>query len=262
MTPEQAFADLMARVGARPDSVALVNEQELAGWPWDVVAALKAQGLLRKARDAISAVCPGCEQQCLMPVNTVKDDETSRRDSFVVCDKRSDINRVPIPPEQLRQWRSDAEAVREFVADSLSLRPTRERAADQALLLVGMIEGTKRSQMLALRAAGDPALVVGGESVLLSDLAKYGDGRFGLDASSARKLADVTTTDPRHMPSNARREARKLDTRAMYEGWQRQYRELRKQHPDKSDSWCAQRIAASSVGRKRDAETIRKQMTK
>src|SRR5688572_1009693 len=98
MTPEQVFADLMARVGAHPDSVVLVNEQDLADWPPDVVAALRAQGLLRKARDAASAVCPGCEQQCIMPVNTVKD-ETSRRGSFVVCDKRSDINRVPIPPE-------------------------------------------------------------------------------------------------------------------------------------------------------------------
>jgi hypothetical protein len=261
MTPEQVFADLMVRVGAHSDSAALVNEQELADWPQDVVAALKAQGLLRKARDASSAVCPGCEQQCLMPVNTVKD-ETSRRGSFVVCDKRSDINRVTIPPEQLRQWRSDAETVRGFVAETLSLRPTRERSADQALLLLGMIEGTKRSQMLALRVAGDPALVIGGESVPLCDLAKYEDGRFGLDDRSARKLADATTTDSRHTPSNARREARKLDTRAMYEGWQRQYRELRKQHPDKSDSWCAQRIATSSVGRNRDPETIRKHMKK
>jgi hypothetical protein len=261
MTPEQVFADLMARVGAHPDSVVLVNEQDLADWPPDVVAALRAQGLLRKARDAASAVCPGCEQQCIMPVNTVKD-ETSRRGSFVVCDKRSDINRVPIPPEQLRQWRTDAEAVRRFVADSLSLRQTGERSREDGLTFVGVIQGTKRSQMLALRVSGDPALVVGGGTVPLCDLAKYEDGRFGLDAGPARKLADTTTTDPRHMPTNARREARKLDTRAMYEGWQRQYRELRKEHPDKSDSWCAQRIAASSGGRQRDAETIRKHMTK
>jgi hypothetical protein len=261
MTPQQVFADLMARVGAYPDSVASVNEQELADWPPDVVAALKAQGLLRKARDTTSAVCPGCEQQCLMPVNTVKD-ETSRRGSFVVCDKRSDINRVPIPPEQLRQWRTDAEAVRRFIADSLSVRQTGERAGDEGLMLVGMIQGTKRSQMLAVRVSGDPALVVGGGVVPLCDLAKYEDGRFGLDAGPARKLADATTTDPRHTPTNARRETRKLITQAIYAEWRKEYRELRKKHPNKSDSWRSQKIAASSAGRGRNAETIRKQMTK
>jgi hypothetical protein len=35
--------------------------------------------------------------------------------SFVVCDKRADINRVPICSNLLKQWRSDAEAVREFL---------------------------------------------------------------------------------------------------------------------------------------------------
>lgn len=261
MTPEEAFADLMARVGARADSAAFVNEDELAGWPPAAVAALKAQGLLRKARSAVSAVCPGCEQQCAMPVHTVKEG-TSRRDSFVVCDKRSDINRVAIRPEQLRQWQSDAEAVRGFVAEGLSLRRTSGRSADEGLLLVGMIEGKKRFQMVGLRVAGDPVIVVGGGTVAVSDLANYGDGRFGLDAGPLRRLADATTTDARCTPSNAKREARKLDTQAMYAAWQKQYRELKKQHPEKSDSWCSHKIAASSAGGARDAETIRKHMTK
>jgi hypothetical protein len=31
--------------------------------------------------------------------------------SFVVCDKRADINRVPICSNVLKQWRCDTEAV-------------------------------------------------------------------------------------------------------------------------------------------------------
>jgi len=55
-----------------------------------------------RARPAKSVVCPGCERACAMAVHTV-----SRADgkaaSFVVCDKRDDINRVAIPDDLLKQ---------------------------------------------------------------------------------------------------------------------------------------------------------------
>ena len=47
-----------------------------------------------------------------------------------------------------------------------------------------------------------------------------------------RRLVDAATTaDNRYTPSNARREARKLDTQAMYESWQKEYRELQTKTP-------------------------------
>ena len=49
--------------------------------------------------------------------------------SFVVCDKRDDINRVAVSAERLRQWRCGAEAVGAFVAQSLGLRPGSQRKA-------------------------------------------------------------------------------------------------------------------------------------
>jgi hypothetical protein len=70
--------------------------------------------LLAKAHPAKSVICPGCERGCIMPVRML----TRANDaavSFVVCDKRADINRVPICSNLLKQWRSDAEAVREFL---------------------------------------------------------------------------------------------------------------------------------------------------
>ena len=39
--------------------------------------------------------------------------------SFVVCDKRDDINRVEVSAERLRQWRCGAEAVGAFVVKAL-----------------------------------------------------------------------------------------------------------------------------------------------
>jgi hypothetical protein len=60
---------------------------------------------------------------------------------------------------------------------------------------------------------------------------------------------------------SVRREARKLDTQAMHEDWQREYRKLKKNRPDMSDVWYSQQIAKLAIAEGRSAETIRKHMT-
>ena len=76
-----------------------------------------------------------------------------------------------------------------------------------------------------------------------------------------RVLVDSTTTkDTRYTPSSARREARKLDTQAMYEKWRKKYRKLKKSRPGMSDVWYSQQIAGMDIGQSRNPETIRKNM--
>ena len=93
MTPHDALIELLARVGARNGAEVLVSAEELSQWPAAAVAAMKSQKLLAQARPTSTVVCPGCERECVMPVHTLP---AGPRDpaSFIVCDKRSDINRV------------------------------------------------------------------------------------------------------------------------------------------------------------------------
>jgi hypothetical protein len=71
MTPLEAIVELLARLGASHGAPVLVGEQELSHWPGAAVKALKSQKLLVRARPASSVVCPGCEQECVMPVQTL-----------------------------------------------------------------------------------------------------------------------------------------------------------------------------------------------
>jgi hypothetical protein len=96
MTPQAALIELLDRVGTRNGAAVLVSEHELSQWPSTAVAAMKARGLLAKARPASSAVCLGCERECVMPVHTPPT-TTRHPATFIVCDKRSDINCVPFP---------------------------------------------------------------------------------------------------------------------------------------------------------------------
>lgn len=70
----------------------------------------------------------------------------------------------------------------------------------------------------------------------------------------------ATTADPRHTPSTAKRDARKIDTQATYASWQKAYKALRKKRPNESDAWYSQQIAKTPIAQGRDASTIKKHM--
>lgn len=262
MTLETALIELIVRVGARNGAAVLVNTEELSHWPAAAVAAMKSQKLLVKARPAVSVVCPGCERECAMPVHTVPAGPRGPA-SFIVCDKRNDINRVPVSATRLMQWRCDADAMCGFVARSLGLRRSGQPPADSGLFNIGIATGDRRSQMLCLRADSDLTLVVGNNAIPLAELVGFRDGEYSIDRIMIRRLVDsAATVDPRYTPSNARREVRKLGTQAMYEGWRKEYRTLQKKHRNMSDVWHSQQIAKMDIAQGRGAETIRKHMKK
>ena len=182
--------------------------------------------------------------------------------SFVVCDKRSDINRVAVPAARIAQWRCDASAVCRFVAASLGLKQTAVPPTEDGLLPIGIASGNKRTQMLCLRVVQDHlTLVAGTDGLPLADVIGFESGRFTLDQEAVRHMVDAApTADPRHTPSTVKREARKMDTRAMYATWQKAFQTLRKKHPGRSNVWYSQQIAKTDTGQGRDASTIKKHM--
>jgi hypothetical protein len=261
MTPEAALIELLARMGASQEATAVLSSYELNQWPKTAIAAMKTQRLLSKARPATSAVCPGCERDCVMPVQTHIHPSRGGL-SFIDCDKRSDVSRVSVPVEQLEQWRCTADAVSGFVAASLGLhRCDKHHPANADFKEIGMASGARRSQMLCLQAGGELMLAAGGNKVPLADLVAYRAGAYSLDRARVGQLVDAATTaDNRYTPSNAKREARKAKTQAMYGDWQKAYRQLAKKHPNMSETWYAQQIAKMAIAKGRNASTIKKNM--
>lgn len=258
MTPGDTLAELLARVGARNGDQIVVINTELSQWPAEAVTALKTQRLLARARPAKSAACPGCERACAMPVQTLIRDNGAAA-SFVVCDKRDDINRVSIPGDLLKQWRCDAEAVCAFVAASLDIRRSNQPSSNDSLKVIGMTRGDERRQMLCLRVDGQIAVVAGGKSQPLTELVEFDNEKFSIDDKAVRALVDsATTSDSDYTPSIDRREERKVKTQAMYEDWRKAYKTLKKQRPNMSDVWYSRQIAKMDIACGRSADTIRK----
>lgn len=260
MIPVELLSELLTRLGASNEGAVFVSGSELSTWPSDSVAALQTQRLLMKARPADSVVCGGCEQACTMLVNTVTASGREPR-RFVVCDKRSDVGRVPVTLEQLTQWRCDEGSVVKWIATELSIRQDHKRLDASGMIEIGMVEGRRRHQMVCLRNDGALSLVAGTAVGPLAEYVRYSDGRYTLDRSLIQKLADSSaTSDPRYTPSRTKLEARKLATNERHAKWQRAYRDLRTQTPNKSDVWYSLKIARSPVADGCAAETIRRHM--
>jgi hypothetical protein len=81
--------------------------------------------------------------------------------------------------------------------------------------------------------------------------------KMGDDDLQASGASNVSV---KRQGSTARREARKLDTKAMYKKWQKAYQAEIKRRPSMSDVWYSQQISKMSIAQNRCADTIRKKM--
>ncbi len=170
MTPQAALVELLERLGAGAAKAILINEDELTGWPDKAVAALKTQKLLVKAKPAASAICPGCERECVMPVHIIPAKENLSVRAFISCDKRSDISRVTVSLAKLNQWQCTIDCVCKFIVNSLELRQSNQHTDNPNLINIGIVKGKKRNQMLCLEANGILSLAVGNSRLPLTEL--------------------------------------------------------------------------------------------
>jgi hypothetical protein len=190
MTPAEALRELLERIGVSNGAAVLVSDGELGEWPDVAVRTMKNAGLLAPASPASSVVCPGCEQQCNMPVH-IRLNGTGKAAAFIICDKRDDINRVPVPEAMLRQWSAFLAALAALTARVLGTTGA-DAAAGQRCEL-GVLRGRKHSSHIVLAAEGGLSLHVAGHTVALADVLTLDGKAFRLDKQTILKLVDKPT---------------------------------------------------------------------
>lgn len=190
MSPEDVLHRLLDRLGAADGAAVLISDHELTQWPATAVAALKAHQLLVRATPASSVVCPGCEDECVMPVQVVT--YPTGRAAFVVCDRRADISRVSVPTGRLEQWQTSAALFADLLARLLELRrPAMADSSDATRWEIGLLKGRQHSSHLVLLSAGGSLkLTLAGHSVVLGDLLFLEGQRFEFDQRALTRLVD------------------------------------------------------------------------
>ena len=193
--------------------------RELDRWPEEAVTALKAQKILRKAGPARGTVCPGCERQCPMPLHGPAGPsgrpESGRNSSslFIVCDKREDTHRVPVPADSLARWEMSADMVGRFVADRLSRRWKGRKPEGKDVLEIGIAGKGKQRRMLSQRLKRELRLAAGSSELNFSGILRFRDGSYRLEESVVHRWLDGATEESPITATQVRYESRKLDTR-------------------------------------------------
>jgi hypothetical protein len=189
MTGQDALTELLERVGAREGAAVFVSAVEIDRWPADAVTAMKAQQLLVKAGPAQSAVCPGCEQECVMPVHVAPAQSVAAK-AFIVCDKRSDINRVSVPIHALEQLQASGETIANMLTELLELRSAGSVDPDATRWEIGMYKGVKHASHLVLLGDDGFRLSLAGHLLALDDVLTYKSKRITADRRLLTRCVD------------------------------------------------------------------------
>ena len=192
-SPQAALGELLSRLAASGGVAVYVDDYELEQWPPNLVANLKAMRVLLRASPARSAVCDGCERSCVMPVEVLPDDGRGAA-AFIVCDKRTDINRVAVAIGALARWKARGDSLANSLSQLLRLE-ARPRHADSAgRWPLGMLVGKRHKDRLVL-FAGDGALrlAVAGHELALADVLAAASHDLSIDRGHLVRLVDRPT---------------------------------------------------------------------
>ena len=263
MTLADVLQEILQRLGPEGDTV--LAWEQVRRWPKGAIEALQEAGWVAPIAAATMVECSGCEENCFKPVHVLPARNSQPARAYVACDEPPAMGRVKIHLSRLRQWQvTDAQLAR-WLTGALGLKGKPERDQASGVFTLGNLQGKKRLGALQLDSAAPVLLKVSGHSLPLSEVVNFEGNHPIIDRAAILGMVDlppVSESADRYQSSTARRDARKLDTLAMHERWQKAYRILKKQHRGKSDVWCSLQIAKTENPLGRSAETIRKHMKK
>lgn len=189
MNPGDVLSTLLDRVVAAGSGAAYFSAQELAAWPASTLARIKEMGLLVPSTPAASVICPGCEEECAMPVEMATT-PAGKLCSFVVCDRRDDTTRVLVSPPQLEQWQCSTRLLADSVAKLVGLRrPLRDDEPRRFDL--GVLKGTQGSAHVVLQVDSALTLHIAGHALPLGDVLAWSDREMTVERRALVRCVDT-----------------------------------------------------------------------
>jgi hypothetical protein len=261
MNNTQALTTLIDHVSAS-DKPVNIGWDEVAQWRDGLLKRFAKLGLIDKDVNAQSLECMGCEHRCFMDVLLTED---SKR-AFIVCnhpEMQSQMGRINVPLERLKQWQTSARQFAVVIAGLLGFDTAPAYQKNSASYKLGMLKGNSGRRCVSL-VIKPLQLEISGHTLPVIDLLYFNDNELAIDVLRIASLLDLTAidTDKAYTPNISKQETRKRATQAMRQNWRDKYQVLLLEHPYKTDEWYSMQISKLPIANGRSAETIRKDMKK
>jgi len=263
MTFNDVLIDLLANLRATSQPF-MVNWDTAQQFPDNALEELVQLGILTVTPPARSLECHGCEKHCFMDVLTLAYDKPTKPRAFIVCDDaemQSQIGRVKIPLERLKQWQCSVKQLAKVIAALLGLKNKITFTNGQSIIKLGMLKAENGRRWVTLNSS-DISLEINSHTILVADLLYFENEKLVIDHDSINVLLNrkPLSQDKDYIPSTNKRDARKLETQTMYQDWNDEYLKLKAQNTNRSKSWCSGKIAKMAIAQDRDAGTIRRNL--
>lgn len=261
MTLAKVLQELIQRLG--PEGDTLLTWEQVRQWPKGAITTFQKAGWIEPTGAATTVECSGCAENCFKPVHVLPPRNGQPARAYVACDEPPAMGRVKIHMSRLKQWQVTDAQVALWLASALGLKGKPERDQKNAVFALGNLQGKKRLGSLEFDTGAPVSLKVSGHSRPLSEVVDFEQNRPSIDRAAILDMVDLPPLPEsvgRYQSSTARRDARKLDTQAMYESWGKAYRDQKKKHPNMSEVWYSRQIAKMDIAKGRHAGTIKKNM--
>ncbi len=260
MTLDRALLSLLENIESS-DKPVLISWDDVQPWGQGVLDKLVEFGLLAISSPAQILECNGCEHRCFMDVITDTGNGKQSR-VFIVCDvpeKQSEMGRIQISGERLKQWQCSIKQLARVVQDLLAM--TNDIASSKGAIRLGMLQGKGGRRWVSL--LNHPLVLEINEfKTPVNELLFVDDGVLVIDMPRIDELVDTkpASVGKIYAPSTDLREEKKLKTQAKYQDWQDAYQVLKIKYPAQSKVWISRKISRMPIAQGSDAETIRKHL--
>lgn len=189
MTLDDVLRELIGCLGARDDCV--IGWEQARRWPKGAIEIFQRAGWLKATAPADMIECPGCEENCFMPVQFFPAPPRQTAAPFVACDVRSEMGKVSVPLARLQQWQLTQAQIARWVSNTLDLRGKPEKDAASASFKLGNIQGKQRQAELHLDLNEPVSLKASGHMLPLSEIAFIADGLPSIDRAAILAMVDL-----------------------------------------------------------------------
>lgn len=263
MTFNDVLVDLFTHLRAENQPI-LIGWNTVQAWPEGALESFLQTGFISSAPAAQSIECTACDKRCFMEVINLTHNKLALPRAFIVCDDadmQNQIGRIQIPLERLQQWQSSVKHIATVIAELLNFKDKINVSPNQSVIKLGMMKSEKGRRWVTFNYS-DLSLEINQSTVPLEEVLYFDDRQLFIDRDYIDDLLNRVPArlNKVYSPSKTRREAKKLETQAMYQDWNDEYLKLKKLHPNKSKTWCSLQIAKMDIAKGKDAETIRRNL--
>ena len=141
MTLDDVLQDMIQHLDSKGNGT--IAWEQVREWPEGAVQIFQDAGWIKFTASAKSVVCPGCEENCFMPVHVSPAMQGQPVRAYVACDRRDDMGRIPIPSEMLQQWQITPYQLACWIHKTLGLKGQPKQNPKAMTIRIGTLQGRK-----------------------------------------------------------------------------------------------------------------------